>query len=61
MKNKAKMTVRLGDLIAALYDEAEKETKVKNLQTGIVALALLDLSKKTLKSRRTAYKYKKVA
>lgn len=55
-------TVRLGDLIAALYDEAEKETKIEKFQSGIVTLALLDLRKKILTSTHTgARKHQKVA
>ena len=38
-----KTTIRLGDLITALYDQAEKETKDKRVQSVLVSLALNDL------------------
>ena len=38
-----KTTIRLGDLIAALYDQAQKETKDKRMQSVLVGLALHDL------------------
>ena len=39
-----KTTIPLGDLIAALYDEAEKETKDKIMQSALVRLALDNLN-----------------
>jgi hypothetical protein len=41
-------TVTKGDLIAALYDEAEKLTSNKKFQTLLVALALLDLRRRVV-------------
>ena len=38
-----KTTIRLGDLIAALYDRVEKKTKDKRMQSVLVGLALYDL------------------
>lgn len=38
-----KTTIRFGDLIAALYDEAKKETKDKRMQSVLVGLAFHDL------------------
>ena len=38
-----KTTIRFGDLIAALYDQAEKQTKDKRKQSVLVGLALDDL------------------
>ena len=38
-----KTTIRLGDLIAALYDQAEKKTKDNRKQSVLVGLALRDL------------------
>ena len=46
MKKTKKECYRLGDLIAALYDEAEKETQQKKFQSALVALALLDVRSK---------------
>ena len=40
---KMKITIRFGDLIAALYDEAKKETKDKRMQSVLVGLAFHDL------------------
>ncbi len=56
-----KTTIRLGDLIATLYDAAEKKTKDKRMQSVLVRLALYDLrlrysirSKRTMVKRRSA-------
>lgn len=38
--------IRLGDLIASLYDEVIKETKNKSVQSVIVLLALNDLQRR---------------
>ena len=55
-------TVRLGDLIAAFYDEAGKETKIETLQYGIVSVALLDLRHKIFSpTHKSTGKHKKVA
>jgi sorbitol-specific phosphotransferase system component IIBC len=40
---KMKTTIRVGDLIAILYDEAKKETKDKRMQSVLVGLAFHDL------------------
>jgi hypothetical protein len=63
MKHMSKvMTVALGDLIAALYDETEKTISDKRLQTLIVALALLDLRRRAIRSPKIAQESpKKVA
>jgi hypothetical protein len=42
-------TVAKGDVIAALYDETEKLTSNKKLQTLLVALALLDLRRRVVR------------
>jgi hypothetical protein len=42
-------TVTKRDLIAALYDETEKLTSNKKLQTLLVALALLDLRRRVVR------------
>ncbi len=62
MKETSRITVPLGDLIAALYDEAKKETKVEKFQSAIVALALADFHCKIIRSKHIAQrKHKKVA
>jgi hypothetical protein len=61
MKTK-RMTVRLGDLIAALYDEAQMESKQEKVRSAIVGLALNDLLHQTRKSKDAfAKKHKKIA
>jgi hypothetical protein len=56
------MTVRLGDLIAALYDEAQMESKQEKVRSAIVGLALNDLLHQTRKSKDAfAKKHKKIA
>jgi hypothetical protein len=44
------ITVPFGELVAALYDETEKLTRERRLQTLLVALALLDLRRRVIKS-----------
>lgn len=62
MKKSGKMRARLGDLIVALYDEAEKEARVEKFQSAIVAIALLDLSKRIIRSKHEySREHKKVA
>lgn len=52
-----KTTILIGDLIAALYDEAEKETKDKRMQSVLVGLALYDLrSRYGINTKRTMVK-----
>lgn len=61
MKETKRMTVRFGDLVASLYDEAAKETKDQKVQTAIVALALLDLMERSRKVRGPVQRKKKAA